>query len=178
MAGSYDIKKRLSKAKARNVVRDLCIAYLESFPGLPNPANNIVINRRAHLIIAGKEISDEAIDFLHSTLAFRMGKMQMATAYAKLLKLEFNDCREFDVEGWQVPLLSSAYDTKENAKYRAFEQTCTDILQRRVFPPAPKTEDLDFLKPERYLAIALVEKLETEEEMNDAIYTLIQRKSA
>ncbi|KAL9101423.1 MAG: hypothetical protein Q9163_003315 [Psora crenata] len=179
LAGHFGCKRSINRTQARNVVKDLCETYLNSFPGLDNAAPNRVPHMWAKQLVAGEALSDGQVHALHETMLYRMNATQLASEFRTVLGLPFVDCDKFDVEDWETRLLDKAKGKarlNENPKFNFYDTCLARILAAGIFPPPPSSEDLSFIKPERYLAVALTENTTSMDNVKRAITLAAQRK--
>ncbi|KAI4191968.1 MAG: hypothetical protein LQ346_004550 [Caloplaca aetnensis] len=158
----YGCKKgTTSRRQAESIVRDLCLTYLNSFPGIPNRSSNTAVQALAHGLINGEDMSRWTIEELRLTLLHRLNLMKWATGFKNFLALDFPDCDRFDFDKWVagVPWRRG----QDTSKHDRFEQCRGKVRGARVFPPPPTHANhglllsLSYPKGIEYLAAVFTE---------------------
>ncbi len=154
-------KGTTSRRQAESIVRDLCITYLNSFPGIPNRSSNTAVQALAHSLINGENLTRWAIEELRLTLLHRLNLMKWATGFKNFLGLDFPDCDRFDVDEWELAVAKrSGQDT---TKYDLFDQCRGKIRHAQIFPLPPTHSNhghilsLSYPKGTEYLAAVFAE---------------------
>lgn len=178
--GEYGCKKGISKRQARSIVRDLCVTYLNSFPGMPNRSSNTAVQALAHGLINGEDISQWNIEELQLTLLHRMNLMKWATGFKNFLGLDFPDCHRFDFDAWvmAVPWRRG----QDTSKHDLFEQCRGKVRSARILPLPPKHSNhghllsLSYPKGTDYLGAMFTESGLSPLQIDEALARLVQRE--
>ena len=159
-----------------NVVRMKAQAYMESFPGLDDVAGN-VDHRQIRQLIDGTKFSEKRLTYINNVLEYRRSAMETANQYVVFLDIKFPDAFEFDAEAWL--LQTSPDDPKSASKYARYKKVSEKVSQRKSLFNTPATcQGWFYMKPKRYLAIALTESDLTIEEICDGLDKLVRCKLA
>lgn len=103
--------------------------------------------------------------------------METANQYVVFLDIKFPDAFEFDAEAWL--LQTSPDDPKSASKYARYKKVSEKVSQRKSLFNTPATcQGWFYMKPKRYLAIALTESDLTIEEICDGLDKLVRCKLA
>ncbi|KAL8916679.1 MAG: hypothetical protein Q9208_008379 [Pyrenodesmia sp. 3 TL-2023] len=180
--GEHGCKKGTSRKQARFVVRQLCLTYLNSFPGASNRASNVSIHSHARDLIQGERKSKWQIKEVQLTLTHRMEMMRWASKYKSMMGLDFPDCHLFDFDEWEQSCVRAGKakaKQESDKKFNLFEECRTIVNKAKLFPNAPLVEghglllSLSYLKPSDYLAVALVESGLGRDAISTAVARLI-----
>ncbi|KAL8754590.1 MAG: hypothetical protein Q9184_005069 [Pyrenodesmia sp. 2 TL-2023] len=180
--GEYGCKKGISRRQARSVVRQLCLTYLESFPGASNRSSNVSIHSHARDLIQGEQKSDWQIEELQLTLSHRMEMMKWASRYKSMMGLDFLDCHLFDFDEWQRSCVRAGKEKgkqESDKKFNLFDYCQRIVDKAKLFPDAPLIEghglllSLSYTKSSDYLAVALVESGLGRDAISTAVARLI-----
>ncbi|KAI4185107.1 MAG: hypothetical protein LQ346_005984 [Caloplaca aetnensis] len=184
--GKYGCKKGISRRQARFAVRQLCLTYLNSFPGASNRGSNVSIHSHARDLIRGEPKSKWQIEELRLTLTYRMEMMYLASEYKSMMGLDFPDCDMFDFDEWERSDLQGGKGKakqEDDKKYNFFLSCQTKVYRAKLFPDAPLIEghglllSLSYTKPNNYLAVALAESGLGPDAVSAAVARLVPCKS-
>jgi hypothetical protein len=181
----YDEQKTGSEGPQLSILQERALAYMKSFPGADNYGCNIAIHAELRELIQGtREFDKEDLDYLEGTIEYRNSLLNLATDFAQLADLNFEDAKKFDVEPWIKKNIIEGQDsnlgvlTKASQQYDRYNQIYIFIVTRRLFGvPQYETQGPSYPKPSQYLAIAFAESDLSMAEIQDRIENLHKCKS-
>ncbi|KAK2759918.1 hypothetical protein FQN54_002653 [Arachnomyces sp. PD_36] len=157
----------------RRAVRYLGQIYLNSFPGLDEAGTNGALHRTLRSLIKDyntKELEPEHTDMRLEQVLYRLDAMHEADRMRRHLNLEFPSIFAFDEHEWR------AKHTGNKRVYDTMSELSTNLASRKLFDPAVCPAGPTYMKPRRYLAVALMESGLQIDEIEDRINALVSCK--
>jgi hypothetical protein len=181
----YDEQNTGSGGPRLRILQERALAYMKSFPGPDNAGCNMSIHSDLWALIQGTEKFDnEDLDYLEGTVEYRNSLLNLATDFAQLSDLNFEDAKKFNVELWIRKNIIERQDsnlevsTKACQQHNRYNQLYTFIVRRKLFGVAHyQTQGPSYPKPSQYLAIAFAESDLSIAEVQDQIEKLYKCKS-
>ena len=178
---SMPLRPTMTRQQVYNLTRSWAAGYMDSFPGEPNMSKNASLHTLVEDLLSGEDRYDsedqlEDLLILGSTLKYRLDSMAHATDYKDILGIDYVDCNACPVEGWINPL-SESKEPDAKAKLHKYDFIYSLVNDARLFSEPLDGQGWAYSKPQKYLAIVLVESRTSDEEIKEALKTLKTSKS-
>ena len=163
-------------------MKSQAIAYLSSFPGDDRAGGNSV-HRELRPFVRGDGVGPESLIEMSAVLDYRLAVMRDAASYVTMLDLDILPPQDFDADAWLHSRHLASDESKDpnTAKDAAeelerYSEIMGLLLPSELFPSPNGLEGLSYIKPWRYLSIALATSNMSKPQVENTIQSLKKSK--